>query len=187
MIKKLASEQWKQLQFPGSKQLRKKYAISNHGRAASYSDDVVKDGKLLNGSITSGYKTLNLHIDDSNGTIYIHREVAKLFNTKKSPKAKFVIHVNHKKTDNHYRNLKWATQEEVGEHQQNSPMKLAYKKVQNSRTTGLKLSATQVKAIKDTLKNPNRKSTYKQIAAKYKVSEMTLYRIKSGENWSRIK
>ena len=187
MIKKFAGEQWKQLQFPGSKQLRKKYAISNQGRAASYADDIVKDGKLLNGSLTSGYKTLNLHIDSSNGTIYIHREVARLFNTKKSPKSKYVIHVNHKKTDNHYRNLKWATQEEVGSHQQNSPLKIAYKKVQNSRTTGLKLSATQVKAIKDTLKNPKRKSTYKQIAAKYKVSEMTLYRIKSGENWSRVK
>jgi hypothetical protein len=25
------------------------------------------------------------------------------------------------------------------------------------------------------------------LAAKYKVSEMTLYRIKSGENWGRVK
>ena len=29
--------------------------------------------------------------------------------------------------------------------------------------------------------------TYKQMAAKYGVSEMTLYRIKSGENWGHIK
>ena len=99
MIKKNLGEQWKQLVFPGWKQLRKKYAISSHGRAASYSDDMLKDGKVLNGSLTSGYKTLNLHLENSNGTIYLHREVAKLFVTKKTPKAKFVIHVNHKKTD----------------------------------------------------------------------------------------
>ena len=187
MIKKNAGEQWKQLLFPGWKQLRKKYAISSHGRAASYSDDIVKDGKVLNGSLTSGYKTLNLHLENSNGTIYLHREVARLFNTKKSPKAKFVIHVNHKKTDNHFKNLKWSTQEEVAVHQQKSPEKLAYKKLQNERTVGLKLTVTQVRAIKETLQNPKRRLTYKQLALKYKVSEMTLYRIRSGENWSRVK
>jgi hypothetical protein len=187
MIKKTAGETWKQLQFPGWKQLRKKYAISSQGRAVSYTEDPVKDGKLLNGSLTSGYKTLNLHINDSNGTIYLHREVAKLYSQKKSPKHKFVIHINHEKTDNSHKNLRWATQEEVSSHQQNSPQKLAYKKVQNARTVGLKLTATQVKAIKEQLSNPKRKLTYKQIAEKYKVSEMTLYRIKSGENWSKVK
>ena len=186
MIKKNAGEVWKHLAFPGWKQLRKRYAISSHGRAASYSDDIIKDGKLLNGSLTSGYRTLNLHVEESNGTIYMHREVAKLFSKKKSPKAKYVIHANHVKTDNHFKNLKWATQEEVGQHQQNSPQKIAYKLVQNSRTVGLKLTATQVKAIKETLRNPKRRLTYKQLAEKYKVSEMTLYRIRSGENWGRI-
>ena len=187
MIKKNAGETWKQIQFTGHKQLRKKYAVSTHGRAASYDEDIVKDGKLLNGSLTSGYKTLNLHIENGNGTIYIHREVARLFCKKPSPKFKYVIHINHKKKDNHYKNLKWATLEEVSSHQQFSPEKIAYKKRQANRTEGLKLNAVQVKAIKDMIKNPKRKLTYKQMAAKYKVSEMTLYRIKSGENWGRIK
>ncbi|MBS1496428.1 MAG: HNH endonuclease [Bacteroidetes bacterium] len=186
MIKKNPGEVWKQIQFSGHKNLRKKYAISNHGRAASYEDDVVKDGKLLNGSLTSGYRTLNLHVESGNGTIYVHREVAKLFSTKKSPKHKYVIHLNHKKDDNNYKNLKWATIEEVSTHQQKSPKKIAYKKRQASRTKGLKLSLSQVKAIKDAVLNPKRKLTYKQMAEKYGVSEMTLYRIKSGENWSNI-
>ena len=187
MIKKLPGEVWKQMQFTGYKNLRKKYAVSNAGRAASYTTDVSEDGKLLNGSVTSGYRTLNLHVEDGNGTIYIHREVAKLFCPKKSPKYKYVVHVNHKKQDNTSKNLKWATQEEVSTHQQKSPEKIAYKKRQASRTSGLKLTATQVKAIKDTINNPKRKLTYKQMADKYQVSEMTLYRIKSGENWSRVK
>src|ERR1700712_5969986 len=128
MIKKITGETWKQLQFSGYKNLRKKYAVSTLGRAASYNEDVMEDGKLLSGSLTSGYRTLNLHVENGNGTIYLHREVAKLFCKKKSPKYKFVIHVNHKKTDNVSKNLKWATLEEVADHQQGSPQKIAYKK-----------------------------------------------------------
>lgn len=187
MIKKNSNEAWKQILFSGHKQLRKKYAVSSHGRAASFSEHIEKDGKLLNGSLTSGYRTLNLHVENGNGTIYIHREVAKLFCKKPSPKHKYVIHVNHKKKDNHFKNLRWATLDTVSSHQQNSPEKIAYKKRQANRTVGLKLNATQVKTIKDIINNPKRKITYKQLAAKYKVSEMTLYRIKSGENWGRIK
>ncbi len=187
MIKKNNGEIWKQLQFKGWKQLRKKYAISSQGRAASYTDDVLKDGKLLEGSLTSGYKTLNLHINGSNGTIYFHREVAKLFSKKNSSADKFVIHLNHKKTDNNAKNLRWASQKEVSKHQQKSPDKIAYKKIQHSRTKGLKLTLSQVKTIKALIDNPRRKLTYKQIANKYKVSEMTIYRIKSGENWSNVK
>ncbi|MFM7711150.1 MAG: NUMOD4 domain-containing protein [Ferruginibacter sp.] len=187
MIKKNPGEVWKPMQFPGYKTLQKKYAVSNQGRAASYTESVDKDGKLLNGSITSGYRTLNLHLENGNGTIYFHREVARIFCKKKSPKAKYVIHLNHKKSDNNAKNLQWATQQEVASHQQKSPLKIAYKKKQASKTVGLKLTATQVKAIKDTLNNPKRKLTYKQLATKYKVSEMTLYRIRSGENWGKVK
>jgi hypothetical protein len=187
MIKKIAGEVWKPIQFNGYKTLRKKYAVSSLGRAASYSENVTEDGKLLTGSVTSGYKTLNLHVNGGNGTIYIHREVAKQFSKKASPKHKYVIHVNHKKQDNHNKNLKWATLDEVSSHQQASPEKIAYKKRQANRTEGLKLNANQVKVIKDMIKNPKRKLTYKQIATKYKVSEMTLYRIKSGENWGKVK
>ncbi len=100
MIKKLTGEVWKPLQFPGWKQLRKKYALSSMGRVASYSEDVLADGKLLNGSLTTGYKTLNLHRPGNNGTLYIHREIARLFLNKSTLKHKYVIHLNHNKLDN---------------------------------------------------------------------------------------
>ena len=174
------------MQFPGSKQLRKRYALSSNGRIASYTEDIFEDGKLLNGSLTTGYKTLNLHRPGNNGTLYIHREIAKLFLKKKSPKEKYVIHINHNKTDNAVKNLKWSSLEEMIAHQQNSPAKIAYKQVQANRTTGLKLTSTQVKAIKKTLTSGSRNITIRQLADKYSVSEMTLYRIKSGENWGRI-
>ena len=59
--------------------------------------------------------------------------------------------------------------------------------MQASRTVGLKLNANTVKSIKKIIGDPHRKVTYKQLADKYGVSEMTLYRIKSGENWARVR
>jgi predicted DNA binding protein len=97
-----------------------------------------------------------------------------------------VIHLNHNKTDNASKNLKWVSLEEMIEHQQNSPAKRAYKKIQASRSVGLKLTVNQVKSIKKTLSSRNRQLTIKKLADKFGVSEMTLYRIKSGENWSRV-
>jgi hypothetical protein len=186
MIKKLPSEVWKPLVFSGSRALRNRYALSSHGRIASYREDVLEDGKLLNGSLTTGYRTLNLHRPGNKGTLYIHREIARLFLKRNSSKQSFVIHKNHNKLDNNIRNLQWATLDEMITHQQNSPAKIAYKQKQATRQVGLKLTATQVKKIKDLLGNPNRRMTIRQLADKYGVSEMTMYRIKSGENWSRV-
>ncbi len=189
MIKKLPGEQWKQLQFAGWKQLRKKYAVSNFGRCCSFNEDVAEDGKLLSGSITTGYRTLNLHRAENKGTIYLHREVAKLFCKKLTFRSKYVVHINHHKTDNKAANLKWATLEEMSAHQQKSPQKIAYKKLQKERSStqkGLKLTPVQVKTIKKIIQDPNRNITYKQLAKKYSVSEMTLYRIRSGENWGAV-
>ena len=186
MIKKLAGETWKSLTFSGWKQLRNRYAVSSCGRIASYKLDVLKDGKSLSGSLTTGYRTLNLHRPNNKGTLYIHREMAQLFLKKPSVKHKFVIHRNHKKLDNNIKNLQWATLEKMIEHQQDSPAKIAYKEKQANRTEGLKLTASQVKKIKNTLSSKNRKLTIKQLAKSYDVSEMTMYRIKSGENWGRI-
>ncbi len=186
MIKKLPGETWKPLQFSGAKDLRNSYALSSQGRIASYKEDILEDGKLLNGSLTTGYRTLNLHRPGDKGTLYIHRELAHLFLKKPSVEHKYVIHKNHDKLDNNIKNLQWATLEQMIEHQQGSPAKIAYKKKQANRSVGLKLTITQVRKIKDQLNNQKRRLTIKQLADKYDVSEMTLYRIKSGENWARV-
>lgn len=187
MINKLAGETWKPLSFSGWKQLRNRYAVSSRGRIASFKKDVLKDGKLLRGSLTTGYRTLNLHRPRNKGTLYMHREMAKLFFKRPSARHQYVIHKNHNKLDNNIKNLKWATLEDMINHQQDSPAKMAYKEKQANRTEGLKLTSGQVKKIKGILKNKNRNVTIKQLAKNYGVSEMTMYRIKSGENWARIK
>ena len=186
MIKKLAGEVWKPLTFSGWRYLRNRYAVSTSGRIASYKQDVVKDGKILSGSLTTGYRTLNLHRPNNKGTLYIHREMAKIFFKQSSAKHKYVIHRNHNKLDNNIKNLRWATLEQMIDHQQGSPAKIAYKEKQANRTEGLKLTAIQVKKIKNILNSKNRNITIKMLAQNYGVSEMTMYRIKSGENWGRI-
>jgi hypothetical protein len=186
MIKKLTGEIWKPLLFQGSKDLRNKYAVSSTGRIASYREEILNDGKLLNGSLTTGYRTLNLHRPGHKGTLYIHRELARMFLKRPSTRHKYVIHKNHNKLDNAVKNLAWATLEDMIRHQQKSPAKVAYKKRQANRLVGLKLTATQVKKIKELLHNKNRRVTIKQLATRYAVSEMTMYRIKSGENWGRV-
>lgn len=186
MIKQLAGEVWKPLVFSGWRHLRNRYAVSSHGRIASYKDNIVKDGKLLQGSLTTGYRTLNLHRPNNKGTLYIHREMAKLFHKKPSPAHKYVIHLNHNKLDNKTKNLKWATLDQMIEHQQGSPAKKAYKIKQANRKEGLKLTASQVRKIKTVLGSKSRNLTIRQLAKQYGVSEMTMYRIKSGENWGRV-
>lgn len=185
MISKLPGEVWKPLRFSGWKELRYSYAVSNRGRVASYKKEIL-GGKLLNGSLTTGYRTLNLHRPGNKGTLYIHREIAKLFLKKPSPKHRYVVHLNHDKLDNNIKNLRWATLEQMIIHQQKSPAKIAYKNIQANRTVGLKLNRGHVKKIKHILKDPQRTITIKSLAKKYKVSEMTIYRIKSGENWGRV-
>lgn len=186
MIKKIAGEKWKPFQFKGYKTMRNKYAISSMGRIASYRKDLNEDGRILMGSVTSGYQTLNIHSEGKSTTLYIHREVARCFIPKKSPKDKIVIHLNHDKSDNRIKNLKWVNPEQSIKHQQKSPAKVAYKEKQQNRKKGLKLTEAQVKAIKATLNNPKRKLTNRQLAEKYNISEMTIYRIKRGENWARV-
>ena len=166
--------------------MRNRYAVSNTGRIASYKTNVMEDGKLLSGSLTTGYRTLNLHRPNNKGTLYVHRELARLFHKRPSTRHEFVIHKNHNKLDNRISNLKWAMLVEMIRHQQNSPAKKAYKEKQANRTEGLKLTSAQVRKIKNILQNRRRNITIRQLAQNYNVSEMTVYRIKSGENWKRV-
>ena len=77
-------------------------------------------------------------------------------------------------------------QAEAIAHQQGSPaVKRARKKMRENPGEGnnTKLTVEKVKQIKHLLKE---NKTLKSIAAKYKVSDMQVYRIKIGENWKMV-
>ena len=186
MIKSIKNEEWKELKMPKGA-LRYRYAISNLGRIASFTDKI-NDGKILEGTSIGGYPTLNVKPFGENKTFYIHKLVAELFIKKATSKQKFVIHKDHNKENNQHKNLRWASKEDMEEHQQSSPLVLKARKERMNKPVykGHKLTASVVKQIKKKIFNKTRKQSMKEIPLHYDISEMQLYRIKSGENWAHV-
>ena len=185
MITNLPNEKWKQVIFKNSHTLQKNYAISNMGRFISYENSIKKDGSMLEGSLTGGYKTIRMKVKNKYIAFLVHKLVATYF-LKQPPKHEFVIHLNHDKQDNRVENLRWATREMVTLNNITNPAVIAAKNRAIELKRGRKLTLLQVKRIKQMLADPMRKLTYKQIAQKFDVSEMALTRMKRGENWGNV-
>jgi hypothetical protein len=188
-MKKINGEKWKVLSFHKSA-YGKSYAISNHGRLVSFTK-IPLDGTIVKGSLQEGYPIWRFKKTKRNGTtahfgLLIHRLVAQNFLPKPQKGENVVMHFNHKKTDNHYTNLAWATIQEASVHAQGSPRVKKARKLaaENGNVGNTKLTIEKVKAIKSLLKKGE---TLKDIAIKYAVSDMQIYRIKIGENWSQVK
>ncbi len=151
-----------------------RYAVTNHGRVISFTDTPLT-GNFRKLSNISGYPGVSFRIKDKNKGFSVHRLVAKQFLKQPSKKHKVIIHLNFNKNDNHYKNLKWATVEEQFIHFRNSP----------NKKTSSKLTVAQVQSIKKLLQKG--KLSLKEIGKKFGVSDMQIFRIKTGENWGHIK
>lgn len=190
MIRLFPNEKWQVLPFKGSSGLN--YAISNFGRLVSFTESIT-EGNLLVGSSIKGYKVLKLFkiIDRkrTTKTYYLHRLVAQYFLPEKTENQNYVLHLNYVKDDNRYTNLKWATKNEVEEHQSKNPKVIADRKrlQEHNRLHEYKLTEEKVKILKRKLFDPNRKTRLKMLARQFGVSEMQLHRIKTGENWGHVK
>ncbi len=194
MIKSYWDEEWKEIDL-GEDKLRYNYAISNYGRIVSYSDSLEK-GRLLKGSLVDGYPVFRYKqfYKSENGTriknkqIFIHKLVADSFRKRENDDQQFVIHLDYNKLNNHIDNLKWTSKREMELHQQTNPnVLLARKKRKETKPyKGHKLNATQVKRLKKKIFDPKRKTRLKILAKQFGISEMQLYRIKSGENWAHV-
>ncbi len=187
MVKFLKNEEWRALPFD-EEVLRNKYVISNYGRIVSYRDKI-KDGKILKGGKLGGYPTLNIRPAGHSQTYYVHKLVAMAFLPEPRPEDQYVIHLDYNKENNHVSNLKWATKDEMVAHQQKNPFVIEGRKKRKNRNKdrGHKLTAEQVRFIKEKIFDPNRTSNMKMIANQFGISEMQLYRIKNGENWSHVR
>jgi len=191
MIKFYKNEKWKE--FKVSKSLERRYAVSNHGRLLSF-EKKIQDGRLLGGGLIDGYKSFSHRITTKTRvkyqTLFVHRLVAELFLKKKSPNKTYVLHLDHNSGNNFVENLKWATKAEMIEHNKKSPAVIKGRKKtikHNINSDGRILTVKKATEIKKRVLNPNRKTTLKEIAKQYGISEMHVYRIKSGENWGHIK
>ncbi|AWI26025.1 HNH endonuclease [Flavobacterium pallidum] len=191
MFRLFPDEEFREVTVPFDLKLR--YAVSNHGRLVSFTDDP-KQGKLLKGGLSDGYRTLHckVRIDGRlvNKNILLYRLVAELFIPPPSPEHKHILHKDHDRANDHAKNLIWATYEEKLAHHRASPhvIKAKEKLIEyNIKSDGRKLSVTKVIHIKKLLQDPNRKTRLKMIAKQFGVSEMQIRRIQSGENWSSVK
>lgn len=179
-------EEWKEVDF-GEVKPQKKYLVSNFGRIVSYTDDPSFARPIKLASI-GGYLSFNIRYKGKRKTFYAHRLVAEHFMQKISHEQKIVIHKDHNKSNNNINNLQWATIQEKSKHQENSPRVIEARLVKrSSNQIGHKLTSTDVIRIKKKIWDPNRKTRMKMIAKQFGISEMQLYRIRSGENWSHIR
>lgn len=178
-------EIWKQITHLKGK-TSKKYAVSSYGRLASY-DKNIEDRFVLKTHRNGGFPMSTVHANGKSKALFVHQAMGGTFLTKHSPKCKFVIHLDYDKANNAISNLKWATKDEQVEHSKKSPYVLQSiaRKVYTG-ATARKLDEKKVIALKKEIWNPKRKASLKQIAAKYGIAEMNLYRIKNGVLWFHV-
>lgn len=180
-IKTLSGERWKELKLKKGTS-RKRYAISNMGRLVSFSEKI-DDGYVLRHGRTQGYPSVSIGKIGKRQNFYIHRLVAEYFSAKGSDKNTFVIHLDHKKENNKSKNLKWVSQENQIKHAMKDPNVIA----RLNSDEGKKLNIDKVRQIKIALFKSKKQPTLKSLAKRFKVSDMQIHRIKTGENWSRVK
>ncbi|MFC2109116.1 HNH endonuclease [Bacteroidota bacterium] len=179
MIRHLRGEIWKDLELVDKMKTTKQYRISNMGRFTT----VINGEEVLAGKpLTNGYETLSLKNKDTmkKAARYVHKLVAQNFLEQND--GVYVIHLNYDKLDNRVENLKWATKKEKEKHQFANPIYIG-RVYQKSRA---KLTEGRVRMIKKKILDPNRKTRMKMIAKQFGISEMQLYRIKTGENWGEV-
>jgi len=191
------TEIFKEIKVENADKLKLCYAISNYGRLVSFTDSI-ENGTLVNGSKQDGYRIWRYKIRDENDIIrhkhcFFYKLVAEYFIPKTCDKQVYVLHLDRNRANDYVDNLRWATKAEMVEHSKKSPYVIAAKKKQlaelnaKRKHQGNKLNSTQVMLLKRRLADPNRKTRLKIIAKQFGVTEMTLHRIKTGENWGHIK
>jgi hypothetical protein len=180
-LKFLAGERWKELKLKKGT-TTKRYAVSDKGRIISFKDKL-EAGYLLKPRLTQGYPSITIGREETRQNYYIHRLVAEYFCKQSSTKNSFVIHMDHRKANNKATNLKWVKHEVQIEHAKKDPNVL----IRMNPDEGPKLTADKVKKIKLALFKSKKQPTLKALAKLFKVSDMQIHRIKTGENWSHVK
>jgi hypothetical protein len=180
-LKFFSTERWVGLRGFKAKE-GQRYAVSDFGRVIAYWN-TFDNGYFMKFSFIRNYPGIQLRNTNGSKGFLVHRLVAEHFCEKPSAAHRFVIHHDHKKENNHYRNLKWVTREEKNAHMVKDPNYIQSRARVTGR--GQKLTEDRVKLIKRKLALS--KTRMKIIAKQFGISEMQLYRIKSGQNWAHVK
>lgn len=159
-----------------------RYEVSNFGRLKSFQNS--PEGKFIKGSVIQGYRSLNIRLPKGKSfNRYVHKLVAQDFIKKPGENHKYVIHLDFDKKNNHFENLKWATKEEMVEHNRLNPAVINRRVPKNAKNH--KLNEAKVRLIKKMLKSNS--TRLKMIAKQFGITHTQLNRIRSGENWSKVR
>ena len=191
MLRYYSSEEFIEIDLVDKPNLR--YAISNYARLVSFTESI-REGNIIKATDNNGTQVFRYKYRKNgillNKSLPIGPLVAKYFLAKPTVTQLYVLHTDYNALNNHVSNLAWATAEEKTNHYKANPNVLAARVkfvAQKLKSDGRKLTITRVMLLKKMLLDPNRKTRMKIIAKQFGVSEMQLYRIKSGENWGHIK
>lgn len=175
-LRKITDEVWKRIPYADNR-----YEISNYGRIKSYCLNK-KDGKIIKPNLIRGFFAISFKSKGEKKTYFVHKLTAEMFVPKTSENQDVVIHLDWKKTNNHYANLEWITKE--------LSYKRMFKKIHKNNTkdgkilTFSKLTTSDVVQIKKMLQKG---ITQTVIAKLFCVSNMQITRIKKGDNWGEVK
>ena len=184
MIVSLKGEIWKPFRRDTWRE-NENFKVSNFGRVIRFKYKA--EGELLNNYQLGGYPAFYaLKKAGKSDLIYVHRAVAELFLDPPQQGQKYVLHKDFNKANNHVDNLMHASQKELTQHNLKNPSVIKAKKESLKNPRYSKLTAGRVRLIKRKIFDPNRKTRMRIIAKQFGISEMQLYRIKSGENWGHI-
>ena len=179
-------EIWKQIPYLRGV-TEKNYAVSNKGRIASYLFNI-NDLTVLKPLLYDGMFRFNIRYKGKIIGLFPAVAVATVFIKKPNSKCIKIIHLNYDKTNNAISNLKWVTSEEYFIHRaKNKHSTAALLAKVALKNMSKKLDEKKVIQLKKEIWNPKRKVSLKQLADKYGIAEMNLYRIKSGVFWYHIR
>ena len=165
----------------------KNYAVSNKGRIASFVDRI-NELTILKPILYDGMYRYNIRHNGKILGLFPSVAVATVFIKKPNSKYTKIIHLNYDKTNNVISNLKWATSEEYFAHKaKNTHSTAALLAKVAIKNMSKKLDEKKVIQLKKEIWNSKRKVSLKQLADKYGIAEMNLYRIKSGVFWYHIR
>ncbi|MGC4040629.1 MAG: hypothetical protein QM710_07565 [Flavobacterium sp.] len=191
MIRLYANEVFREIETDVP--LKFRYAVSNKGRLIKFSEEF-RDGDLLKGSVSDGYRAFRYRIPNSAKksykALFLYKLVAEFFIPKDSEDQVHVLHLDYVRDNDSVENLKWATYEEAQLHRSKSPHVIRSKQKlieHNIKADGRKLTVTKVMHLKKILQKPNQNTRIKILAKQFGISEMQINRIKRGENWAHIK
>lgn len=180
-------EVWVRLNFAGLKE-DEIYEISNHGRLRHWYQKL-NDFKIMKQSSVRGYKYFMWFKSadgwDNKIKKIVHRLVAEVFIGPPVDDQEFIIHLDHDKGNNYYKNLKWVSRADMTEHNMSNPRIMASHAARKGRINNSKLTEADVLRLK--LKIKRGKVRLYQIAKEFGITHTQLNRIRKGQNWAHVK